>query len=254
MRLRSPDRVGRRPFRVAFPSIAVALIALMLQVLVLVAAPDRSLLDPAVRPGTFLDYAAQPYLAIPALEARFVRQLLGAGFGGDDKRSAAPPRSGPRPSPSRSATPTTSPRPIIPGAAQITTSMRVDKRSASPGQRIVYTVIAHNPGESSYAGTFLIETHTPAGTFACNTLTASCSTPGDYDGSSTNRSDNHVNPSQQTRATTVPPGQDRILYTLTVQVATGVPAGTVLHNHAHVSVVGAGKGYVTSLAPDVVVS
>lgn len=240
--------------RAATPTIALAIVSLVLQAGILVFAPAASPLRALVGPPHLLDYAPQPFLGLPALTRTFVASTLGRESSATPTPSARPRSSKtPTPSPKPTPSPSTSRSPLIPAAQRIRTFMRVSKTEARTADFITYDVIAHNDGAANFTGEFIIATHTPLGSTRCGTASnqASCTFPGDYDGTSKDPNDSHLNPPPSTRATTVNARSDKILLSVVVQITS--PPGTVLHNHAHVSIAGSGMGWITSDAPDVTV-
>jgi hypothetical protein len=255
---------GGRP---AVPVAVIAACAAVLQLLAVLAAPKLAPrpATPKIAAGTVLDLLAQPFIAIPVLEAAFVRNLLGGKADALTPATATPPPAprvavasgGRTPSPTSTPrpTPTPTPRPIpplIPGESNTTTTYRTNRTVATADDEILYEVVVRNNAAGPYTASFFVTTHTPLGTFSCTTEPVDrCTIPGDYTGDSQASSDQHLNPpaSQQTRI--IPGLSERVVYTLHVRVAPGVPAGSRFVNHAHVAVVG-GSGSHTYAAPDVV--
>ncbi len=114
-------------------------------------------------------------------------------------------------------------------------SMNVDHTIARIADKVTYSVVARNVGAHAFVGALTVNLHTPKGTLRCQMtgMVRICTTPGDYDGSSSDPNAPHNNPPGMTRFVTIPSGRSLVLETLTVQVSANT-AGTVLHNHAHV--------------------
>jgi hypothetical protein len=126
--------------------------------------------------------------------------------------------------------------------------MSVSATKVKTGDHLIYEVNVTNRGAGTYRGAFTVNLHTPAATVRCEPDNKDvCVTPGDYDGSSSDPGDPHINPAGVTASVTLKPGASRTLSRIEVVVA-GVE-GTVLHNHTHVDGVGRGDGSTTT-APD----
>lgn len=254
------------------PAGTVAALAALLQLAVLLTVQGGGSglgLPGAALPLGGLDYTQRTIPAIPVLEPSFVARVLGRELRsllpfdartptatGPERAPNGSSKASPAPVPPPLASPSPRPSPLIPGAASVHPSMRANKTTARPGDELLYTIEARNDGDQDFTGAFLVNTHTPLGTAACTTAQgdlAVCLTPGEYDGTSQAPDDPHLNPAQQERVMTVPAHETRVVYTLRVQVASAAP-GFVLHNHAHVDVVGDGAPAQTYAAPDVVVS
>jgi uncharacterized repeat protein (TIGR01451 family) len=129
------------------------------------------------------------------------------------------------------------PTPATAAPPRLVALMTVDKRTAQAGDRVTYEVTVTNTGGRTYRGAFTVNTHTPRGTVRCDESNV-CVTPGDYDGTSSDPNDPHVNPQSVTRTVSVGPGKSALL--ITVEVVVASLSGSVLHNHAHID--GTGRG------------
>jgi hypothetical protein len=209
------------------------------------------------------DFGPGPLFKIPGLEASFVARALGTlagvsapaqtsqGTGSPVTATKTPGSGGPAPAPH---SPPTTVAPLFRGAAKIVSWLKVNATSVQPGDTLRYVVVARNDGDVAFTATFVVDMHTPRGAVACTeTAPSFCILPGDYDGASTSPSDPHVLPPQTQSVVMIPAHQERVVRTLIVQVAQALPAGTVLHNHAHIDLVGDNQPAITYLAPEVIV-
>jgi hypothetical protein len=260
------ERSVKRKRQAYMPAAIVAVVAVLLQFGVLVTRPSGT--GGASRATALrIDYGAPFGFVIRALDPSYIgKRLRGTlEFLGEpspsatrssDRRTTERERSSPKSSPSPTATPTPTPGGggLISGTRGIALDMRVDRRSVEPGGLVVYEVTATNKGDRSVTTVYTIATHSPQFTLECQqATTASCTTPGTYDGSSSSPNDPHLLPPTTERTAMIPPHQTVVLRRLRVQVAPAAPSGTRLKNHAHADVVGDNASAKTVHAPAVVV-
>ncbi len=244
------------------PAAVVAAIAVLLQFSAFITRPDTP--DGTSRLGALRIGAGSTFgFAIRALDPSYIGRQLGRALGVVEEASAKPAarrRTAPASQDVSDATPQPAPRStpqpapagagLVKGAGGIALAMSVNRTSAVPNQILVYEITARNDGDQSVTTVYSITTHVPQFTFECQeATTASCTTPGTYDGTTKDPNDPHVVPAQSERTAMIRPHQKVVLRRLRVQVSPAVPSGTDLFNHAHIDVVGDSSAAKTVIAP-----
>jgi uncharacterized repeat protein (TIGR01451 family) len=256
----------RRAMQVYLPTATVAVLAVVLQLVALLASPGAPTTGRSLRLAG-IDFGAPLTLAIPRLDPLFLFHRLGSSFAQplqSPPSSRRPGRSGAggsrrtlsdgAPSPTPASTPAPTDSGLIKGAGNLELSMTVDRRSAAPGDMVTYEIYASNTGDRAVTTDFITDTHTPRFTLSCTSSGQPvCTIPGDYDGSSTDSHDAHTYPAKSQRTATVAAHQRVIIRTIRVQVLEGAPSGAKLYNHTHVQILGSGRTS-THLAPIVIVT
>jgi hypothetical protein len=239
------------------PTAVVAFAAVVLQIGLLVTRPrgtERAALD-VLRIG----YEPVPAFAIGALDQPFVERPVNAAFAGATlgalergRPRRRVTRSAPAPQPAEPSVQAPS-RPDAPPPAppeNVVVRMELDRTTGSPGDELNYLITGTNTSGHAVARIFRISTHVPRFTSMCqDRARRPCTTPGTYDGSSSDPDEIHAFPASTQQRVVIPPHATVTILDLRVQISLAAPAGTTLINHAHVDAVGDDAGPTTLSAP-----
>jgi hypothetical protein len=196
-----------------------------------------------------LDYSVDRFGRLAPLNDRFVLQALGSGSvaqglgaGAEGGRSPAPVRPSPEPTPQETPGREGNPGDIL-ADWDLRPSMRADRSTARPGDRITYTITVTNVGTADYPGTpsYTVRAHIP---YHTTYLPEDECEPGtappdggciDVPVAEPGSSDPEAHQYNDTRGNAIGPGKFvRIRFSVVVDPNTA--SGTKLVNDAHVDV------------------